>query len=243
MSILGWSAAAGVLWRRELLRAWRDRARLAAFVGSPLVFWLAIGSGFGDLGFFLPGFLVLTVMFSAAVSMMSVIEDRREGFLLAAWASPAPRAALAWGKLAGAATLAGAQGLLVLAFLPLTELRPTPTGLVAASAMSFLIALWFAALGLLLAWRMESTQAFHGWLNLLLLPMWLTSGALFASAGAHPWMRALMRWNPLSYAVAALRRQLGAGAADAFPPASVVVLVAATVALAAAAVLTVSRRS
>ena len=83
------------LWQRELIRFWREKGRVLGFVGSPLIFWLVIGSGFGDLRFFFPGALILTVMFSAVFSTMSLIEDRREGFLLSMLVSPAPRSSMA----------------------------------------------------------------------------------------------------------------------------------------------------
>jgi ABC-2 type transport system permease protein len=89
------------LWQRELVRFWREKARVLGFVGSPLIFWLVIGSGFGNLKFFFPGALTLTVMFSAVFSTMSLIEDRREGFLLSMLVSPAPRSSMVLGKTLG----------------------------------------------------------------------------------------------------------------------------------------------
>lgn len=62
--------AVGTLWQRDIVRFWREKARVLGYVGSPLLFWLLIGSGFGNLAFFFPGALVLTVMFSAVFSTM-----------------------------------------------------------------------------------------------------------------------------------------------------------------------------
>ena len=116
------------LWQRELTRFWREKARVVGYIGSPLVFWLLIGSGFGDLGFFFPGALVLTVMFSAIFSTMSLIEDRREGFLLSMLVSPAPRASMVRGKILGSSTLAWLQGLVFLCFVPATGHTPGAAG-------------------------------------------------------------------------------------------------------------------
>jgi ABC-2 type transport system permease protein len=209
--------AAGTLWRRELVRFWRERARMLGFVGSPLVFWLVIGSGFGNLRFFFPGTLTLTVMFSAVFSTMSLIEDRREGFLLSMLVSPAPRSAMVLGKVLGSATLAWIQGLLVLAFTPLAGLHPSAMELLNVTAVLFLIAFTFTALGFLIAWQMESTQGFHAIMNLVLFPLWMVSGALFSSESAHGWIRWVMRANPLTYSLAALRRALDPGAAAGLP--------------------------
>ncbi|MCW5982141.1 MAG: ABC transporter permease [Bryobacteraceae bacterium] len=196
------------LWRRELIRFWREKARILGFVGSPLVFWLVIGSGFGNLAFFFPGALTLTVMFSAVFSTMSLIEDRREGFLLSMLVSPAPRSAMVLGKVLGSSTLAWLQGLILLLFLPLAGLRPGLAGLLEAIAALYLISFTLTALGFLIAWRMESSQGFHAIINLVLVPLWMVSGALFSMSTAHGWMRWLMKINPLTYSLSALRQLL-----------------------------------
>ncbi|OYW09717.1 MAG: hypothetical protein B7X34_06165, partial [Acidobacteriia bacterium 12-62-4] len=99
---MNFGLAVWALTRREFQRFWGERARVAGFVASPLLFWIVVGSGFGDLEYFFPGALTMTVMFSAMFSMMSLIEDRREGFLLSVLVSPAPRAAIVLGKVGGA---------------------------------------------------------------------------------------------------------------------------------------------
>mgnify|MGYP005811954195 CR=1 FL=1 len=215
------------LWRRELVRFWRERTRVLGFVGSPLVFWLVIGGGFGDLAFFFPGTLVLTVMFSAVFSTMSLIEDRREGFLLSMLVSPAPRLSMVLGKTLGAASLAWFQGLIFLLFLPLTGLRPTLAGLAQAAALLFLISLAFTALGFLLAWRTGSTQGFHAIMNLVLFPLWMVSGAVFPPEKSHGWILWVMRLNPVTYSLGALRRLLGATAGPLTPGIAAGVLVTA----------------
>src|SRR5579863_7949459 len=112
---------AATLWQRELVRFWRTKSRVMGVVASPLVFWLVIGYGSNDLARYYAGALVLTVMFSAIFSTITIIEDRREGFLLSMLVSPAPRTSLVLGKILGSATLAWIQGLLFLAFAPLAK--------------------------------------------------------------------------------------------------------------------------
>ena len=114
---------AATLWQRELVRFWRQKSRVLGVVASPLVFWLLIGYGSNDLARFYSGALVLTVMFSAIFSTISIIEDRREGFLLSMLVSPAPRTSMVLGKILGSATLAWIQGLIFLAFAPLAGVR------------------------------------------------------------------------------------------------------------------------
>jgi ABC-2 type transport system permease protein len=199
------------LWSRELTRFWREKSRVFGFVGSPLVFWLLIGSGFGDLRFFFPGMLTLTVMFSAVFSTMSLIEDRREGFLLSMLVSPAPRTAMVLGKVLGSATLAWLQGLVFLALGSVVGGRLGLAQALDVAGFLFLISFMFTALGFLFAWKMDSTQGFHAVINLLLFPMWMVSGALFPIATAHGWMQWLMRINPLTYSLAGLRQLLESG--------------------------------
>ena len=225
---------AATLWQRELVRFWRQKSRVLGVVASPLVFWLLMGYGSNDLARFYAGALVLTVMFSAIFSTISIIEDRREGFLLSMLVSPAPRTAMVLGKILGSATLAWIQGLLFLCFAPLAGVRIDLLQLIPVAAGIFLIAFTLTGLGFVIAWRMESTAGFHAIMNLLLLPMWLVSGAMFPMATAHGWVRAIMWANPLTYSVALLNHILGLPNATPGGLASLVVTAAIGLALLAA---------
>jgi len=219
------------LWRRDLIRFWREKTRVLGIVGSPLIFWLVIGSGFGNLGFYYPGALTLTVMFSAVFSTMSLIEDRRDGFLLSMLVSPAPRNALVLGKTLGSGTLAWIQGLIFLAFAPLAGVRLSLLGIVEIVAVVFLIAMMFTLLGFWIAWRMDSSQGFHAIMNLVLVPLWMVSGALFSTESAHGWIQWVMRVNPLTYSLAALRRLMGPSVPPGTPSLATSLLVTAGCAL------------
>ena len=177
---------AATLWQRELVRFWRQKSRVLGVVASPLVFWLLIGYGSNDLARFYSGSLVLTVMFSAIFSTISIIEDRREGFLLSMLVSPAPRTSLVLGKILGSATLAWIQGLIFLVFRPAGRRRASACAeLIPVAAAIFLISFTLTGLGFVIAWKMDSTPAFTPIMNLLLVPMWMVSGALFPMATAH----------------------------------------------------------
>ncbi len=205
------------LFRREMIRFWREKARVMGFVGSPLIFWLVIGAGFGDLGFFFPGALTLTVMFSAVFSTMSLIEDRREGFLLSMLVSPAPRLSMVLGKILGSTTLAWLQGMIFLVFALFTNLTLTPMAILETAGALFLVSFTFTALGFLLAWQMDSSQGFHAVMMLVLFPLWMVSGALFPSDKAHGWMQFLMKVNPMTYGLSAIRRVLDPAASAGTP--------------------------
>lgn len=216
---------AATLWQRELVRFWRQKSRVLGVVASPLVFWLLIGYGSNDLARFYSGSLVLTVMFSAIFSTISIIEDRREGFLLSMLVSPAPRTSMVLGKILGAATLAWIQGMIFLAFAPLAGVRIDPIELIPVAASIFLIAFTLTGLGFVIAWKMNSTAGFHGIMNLLLVPMWMVSGALFPMATAHGWVKAIMWINPLTYSISLLNYTLRLP--NAYPDAATSLLVTA----------------
>jgi len=202
-----WLPVMTLCWR-ELAHFWRERSRVIGFVASPIIFWLVIGSGFNDLASFFPGALTLTVMFAAIFSTYSIIDDRKEGFLLSMLVSPAPRSSMVLGKVLGGSLLSWIQGLVVLAFLPMTGIKTSLANVAGAAGVLYLIAFTFTALGFLLAWKMESSSGFHALINLLLFPMWMVSGALFTFGNAHTVMQWLMRLNPLTYSTSALKQLL-----------------------------------
>jgi ABC-2 type transport system permease protein len=228
-------ASAGVLlpaftlWWREIVRFYRQRARVVGVIVSPILFWIVIGSGFGtsfgsgqasgqqhSLNYLYPGMLVMIVLFTAIFTMMSVIEDRNEGFLLSVLVAPVPRAAIVLGKVMGGTTLAAAQGLICLVFAPLVGVHMTIASLALVVLTVFLVSFALTALGFAIAWPMDSTQAFHAIINLFLIPMWLLSGALFPISGASKWIRGVMYANPLTYGVEALRTLMYPEAPRAF---------------------------
>ncbi len=199
---------AATLWQRELLRFWRQKSRVMGVVASPLIFWLFIGYGSNDLAKFYSGALVLTVMFSAIFSTITIIEDRREGFLLSMLVSPAPRTSLVLGKILGSATLGWIQGMIFLIFAPLAGIAISPAELLVLAGVIFLVSFTLTGLGFVLAWKMQSTSGFHALMNLLLFPMWIVSGALFPMAGAHGWIKLVMWINPLTYSISLLDHAL-----------------------------------
>src|SRR6185369_7355003 len=211
------------LWWREIVRFYRQRARVVGVIASPVLFWIVIGSGFGKsftsdsgtsqhyLDYFYPGALIMIVLFTSIFTMMSVIEDRKEGFLLSVLAAPVPRSAVVLGKVLGGTTLSAIQGLIFLVFAPLVGVHMSLLQFLLVVLVVFLVSFALTALGFAIAWPMDSTQAFHAIINLFLIPLWLLSGALFPLTGASGWLRVLMRLNPLTYGVEALRTLLYPG--------------------------------
>src|SRR3954465_8326345 len=208
------------LWLREIVRFYRQRSRVVGVIASPILFWVAIGSGFGTsfrsgangnqnyLQYFYPGALIMIVLFTSIFTMMSGIEDRREGVLLSVLVAPISRSAIVLGKVLGGATLATIQGFIFLAFAPLIGIHFTLLRLAAAALSILLVSFSLTALGFIVAWRLDSSQAFHAIINLFLMPLWMLSGSLFPVSGASRWIAMIMRANPLTYGVEALRASL-----------------------------------
>jgi ABC-2 type transport system permease protein len=200
--------AAGSLARRELVRFFRQRSRVVGALGTPLIFWLLIGSGFNYLGYLFPGTLVQIVLFASIFSTISLIQDRNDGFLQGVLVAPVPRAAIVLGKVLGGMGIALTQGLLFLALTPLVGLRTSALGALGAAGALALVSFALTSLGVALAWRFTSVQGFHGVMSLFLMPMWLLSGALFPPETAAPWIRVVMTFNPLTYGVGLVRTLL-----------------------------------
>ena len=214
------------LWRREILRFVRQKNRIIGALATPLVFWLLIGSGVGPgfrlpgmpeemtyLAYFFPGTVVLILLFTAIFSTISVIEDRREGFLQGVLVAPVAPEAIVLGKFLGGMTLAAGQGLLFCLAAPLAGL-PLDAAVLARLVPALLVTgFGLVGLGFLIAWPLDSTQGFHAIMNVFLMPLWLLSGALFPAA-ADSWMRFAVLVNPVAYATAAVRRAFYGDAAD-----------------------------
>jgi ABC-2 type transport system permease protein len=211
------------LWQRELVRFYRQRDRVLGAVATPLLFWAVIGSGFGAsfrshtgyLEYLFPGTIILSVLFTAIFSTISIIEDRREGFLQSVLVAPVSRAGMVLGKVLGSTTIAAGQGTAFLLFAPLLTIPVTYYSLFGTVLILCIIAFALSNLGFFIAWRSDSTQGFHAIMNLFLIPLWLLSGAFFPAAGSPFWIGWIIHLNPLTYGVAALRRALYASLPEA----------------------------
>src|SRR6476659_5459795 len=154
----------GTLCQRELVRFLRQKNRVFGALGQPIIFWLLFGAGLGtatvdknklDYSHFFPGTLVMILLFTAIFATISIIEDRREGFLQGVLVAPIPRWAMVLGKVIGGAAIAMLQGLIFLALGWLADVlglysRPilsvTPFGIVAAIVLMFVVSVALTAL-------------------------------------------------------------------------------------------------
>ena len=237
----GFILPAATLWKRELVRFARDRHRLLGAILQPFVFWLLLGIGMSAsfapagtsgtmsyLEYIYPGALLMVLLFTAIFSTISVVEDRREGFMQSVLVAPVSRSGVVIGKVMGGTTLAVLEGMVFLLFVYQLDIPVSPFALAATVAFLFLVGLALTGLGFAIAWQMASTAGFHAIMNLFLLPMWALSGALFPLSGVPEWLGWLMRINPLTYGVAGVRHALYLEApelAGGIPPFEVCLLV------------------
>jgi ABC-2 type transport system permease protein len=214
------------LCRRELVRFLRQRHRVIGAFATPIVFWLLIGGGMGQsfrgsgtgagagamphgyMQYFFPGTILMILLFTAIFSTISIIEDRREGFLQSVLVAPVGRMAIVLGKVLGGTLLAFGQGLIFLMLAPTVGIHLTVVSFLLSSTVMLIVAFALTALGFCNAWRMSSTQGFHAIMNLFLMPMWFLSGALFPAENAMGPIRWFMRANPLSYGYHALTQAM-----------------------------------
>ena len=222
-----WLPTLSLCWR-ELVRFLRQRNRIIGALATPVVFWLLIGGGMGTsvrlgpgghtfLHYFFPGTLIMILLFTAIFSTISIIEDRREGFLQSVLVAPVSRASVVMGKVLGGTVLATGQGLLFLALAPWVGFEFTLGSALLTIAVMFVVSFALTSLGFCIAWRMTSTQGFHAIMNLFLMPMWFLSGALFPVAGAVIGLKVLMLANPLTYGLDAMRDAMNMGSRSVFP--------------------------
>lgn len=207
------------IWLRDLRRFFRQRSRVVGALATPVVFWALLGSGLGRsfqaagsslsggyLEYFFPGTLAMIVLFTAIFSTISLIEDRQEGFLQGVLVAPVPRIAIVAGKMLGGTTLAVLQASAFLLLAPVAGIHIPLASVPLILGVLALLGFALTGLGFLIAWWLDSTQGFHAIMNLLLVPMWVLSGAVFPASGAAAWLRPLMLVNPMTYGVAALQQ-------------------------------------
>jgi ABC-2 type transport system permease protein len=217
--------AAWMLAKREWVRFFRQRNRVVAAIVQPLLFWALFGLGLkgsfqtaGELDFlqfFMPGTLALIVLFTAIFATISVIEDRREGFMQSVLVAPVGRWPVLFGKVVGGSAIAWVQAVFFLTLVYLVGTAALSWNVIPLLVLMAVMAIAMCSLGMIVAWPMDSTQGFHAIMMLGLMPMWLLAGTFFpippmgegvtAGQSILGWV---MRANPLTYPMVEMRRLL-----------------------------------
>jgi ABC-2 type transport system permease protein len=216
-SLAGDLRAVKIVWQREMIRFSRDRMRMVTSLFQPLLFLFVLGSGLSRLAsagthgvdlrtFVYPGVLAMAVMFTAIFSAASIVWDREFGFMREMLVAPVRRGSIVLGKCFGGATVAGIQGLIVIAMAGLVHVPYAPSMLLQVFALQVLLAFALTAFGVMAAARINQMQSFMALTQMLIMPMFFISGALFPVAGLPAWLAFLNRIDPLTYAVDPMRR-------------------------------------
>src|SRR5690348_14094005 len=201
-----------IVWTRELIRFANDRMRIVTSLVQPLLFLFVLGSGLEQLSaastdgvdlktFIYPGVLCISVMFTAMFSAASIVWDREFGFLREMMVAPVRRSSIVVGKVLGGATVASLQGLILLALAWAVHV-PYSVGLVlGVFALQLLLAFSITAFGVMVAARITQMQSFMGVMQMIVMPMFFISGALFPTGELPGWLAFLNRIDPITYAV------------------------------------------
>jgi daunorubicin resistance ABC transporter membrane protein len=209
--------AASIVWRRELIRFRRDRLRAVTSLIQPLLFLLVLGTGLSALAshslppnvsfksFIYPGVLAMSVMFTAIFSAASIVWDREFGFLREMLVAPVSRSAIVVGKILGGATIATIQGIIMLALAGLADVPYNPVLLLTLAGELFLLAFTLTSFGVMMAARITQFQAFMALTQMLVMPLFFLSGALYPLHGLPTWLSVLTRLDPLTYVVYPMR--------------------------------------
>ena len=206
-----------IVWRRDLIRFVNDRVRIAASLVQPFLFLFIMGSGLQRISsagthgvnlktFIYPGILCIAVMFTAMFSAASIVWDREFGFLREMMVAPVRRSSIVIGKCLGGATVACTQGIIIILVGPLVHVDYNVTLILGIFGLQLLLAYTITAFGVMIAIRIKQMQAFFGVMQMIVLPMFFISGALFPASGLPRWLEVLNRIDPLTYAVDPMRR-------------------------------------
>ena len=216
------------IWYRDILRFWHDKMRMISSIALPLLFLIVFGSGLssrmGLLGpgidfaqFIFPGIIGMTVLMSSFMAGVSLVWDREFGFLKEVLVAPISRISVAVGKALGAATVAMLQGIIILLFAPLIGVSLSVWTVLALLPLMFLLAASMGSLGILLATRIRSMEAFQAVMQMVMFPMIFLSGVFFPMDGLPAWMSVLVKINPATYGIAPIRQVvLGTSSSSSF---------------------------
>jgi len=205
------------IWLREAKTFWREKARIVAMIGQPLLYLLILGNGItagmrlnragavGYIQFLYPGVIAMSILFTSIFSALSIIWDREFGFLKEVLVAPVPRWAVAMGKAFGGATVAMVQAVIMVAMAPLVGISLSVVIIAKLLVLAFLMSFAVTSLGIVIASRMASMQSFQMVMNFLIMPIYFLSGAMFPMTSAPTWLKSLMALDPLTYGVDAIR--------------------------------------
>jgi ABC-2 type transport system permease protein len=209
--------AVSIVWRRELIRFRSDRLRAVTSLIQPVLFLFVLGTGLSTLAgrglaagvdfrtFIFPGVVAMSVLFTAIFSAGSIVWDREFGFLREMLVAPVRRSTIVIGKCLGGATIATLQGIVILALSGLAHVPYSPGLIITLIGELLLLSFTLTAFGVMMAARIKQFQAFMALTQMLVMPLFFLSGALYPLNGLPAWLTVLTRVDPLTYVVGPMR--------------------------------------
>jgi ABC-2 type transport system permease protein len=185
-------------------------------MGQPILLLLALGYGIGAiyrragegnyLQFLVPGIITQTVLLSAIFWGIIILQDKRFGFLAEMLVAPVPRIKILLGSAFGGATISILQGIIVFVVSSIFGFRPHDWANVpAAFLVLVLMSVALTSFGAGIASIVDDFQGFQGINNLLVMPLFFLSSALYPLNNVPTALRIISTCNPVSYMVDALR--------------------------------------
>ena len=189
--------------------------------------------GIGYLAYLVPGVIAMSVFTGGFLSGITIIFDKQFGFLKEVLVAPVPRWAALLGRVLGDSLIATLQALIIaLLSIPLVTLRLP--GLLPTMLYAYMVSVGFAGLGVLIASKLNSHEAFQMVMSFLMMPLLFLSGAFYPIKYMPAWMKVLAYLDPLTYGVDAIRYVL-TGVTQISPLADTLALLALDAALVAVA--------
>lgn len=208
--------AVWVVLKREAIRFKNDPLRAVVSVLQPVLFLFVLGSGLGSLvafgphlnlrTFLYPGAAAMSVLFTALFSAGSIVWDREFGFLREMLVAPVSRTSIVVGKCFGGALVASAQGVFMILIAGLAGVPYNAELMATVLGELMLLALTVTSFGMLVAARIRQFQSFMAVTQMLVMPLFFLSGAMYPLSGLPTWLRVLTRIDPLTYAIDPVRK-------------------------------------
>lgn len=207
-----------VCWR-ELLHFVRSKVSILAAIIQPLVWLLLVGHIFqatralpgfparSYLDFMTPGILAMVALFGGSFAGMTIVWDRRVGFLSKLLALPISRSAIVVGKMLSVAIRTSLQLLIVLlvAFLLGVRSATGVWGIPVLLLIAMLLTFAFSGISITVGALVKQPETFWAVVNFLTVPLLFTSSALFPLEFVPSWLRTMAYFNPVTYAIDSIR--------------------------------------
>ena len=212
----GWS-----LFRRDMLKFYRERARIVSSLLQPILFLGIFGLGLKDvlggtgpfqeldyIQYIFPGVIGINVLGISTSTGVTIVADREFGFLREVLVAPVSRWTIASAKVAAGVGTALIQVTVLMLLSPFMGLTPGPDVIIRLIGAVMLLAVATSALGVLIASRIRSVEGFQYVFQFMLFPLFFLSGAFFVLDRVPPWIEFVANLNPLTYAVDLFRHIL-----------------------------------